>query len=877
MLVALVFGYWLGTYMEKRNAAGGSDTTVAGGGAAPSADAERYRVPLSAGPIKGSDTAKVTIVEFSDFQCPFCSRAVERIHQIEKAYGKTVRIQFRHNPLPFHEHAQLAAEAAIAASAQGKFWEYHDKLFANQKSLDRPDLEKYAQELGLDVAKFKQALDSGAGRAQIMADKTVAQQLGATGTPTFFINGRPVRGAVEFEAFKKVIDEEITNANALLKSGTPAGQLYAKITEKGKLQGGAAGPGQAPGGPPPVPTLPPDSKQVYKMPVSPESPAKGDLKGAKVTLVIFSDFQCPFCSRVEGTLKQVEDNYKGKGIRFVWRNNPLPFHQNAMPAAEAAMAANAQGKFWEFHDKLFANQQQLDSATYEKYAQELGLNMDKFKAALTNHTYQKAIQADQALAAEFGARGTPTFFINGRPIRGALPYDLFKQVIDEEEKKADDVIAKGTKPAKVYDELTKAGLAKAAPPPAQPGEADPNTVYKAEVGSSPVRGAKTAKVTIVLWSDFQCPYCGKLEPSLKQVADAYPHDVRIVWKNQPLPFHQNAMPAAEAAMAAGEQGKFWEFHDKLFTNQQTLDSATYDKYAQELGLNMDKFHAAINGHKFKKQIEEDMAAGSKIGARGTPTFYVNGKVMVGAQPFEALKTRIEDEMKKVDELVKKGTPAAKVYDKLMASAKAEIPAAPPGAAGQQPSGPPPIDKQVFKVDVGEAPTKGPRNAPITLVIFSDFQCPYCSRIEPTLKQVEQAFSGKVLFAWKNYPLPFHPNAMPAAEAAMAAGEQGKFWEMHDKLFADQQHLDQQTFEKYASELGLNMGKFKSALESHKFQKTIQDDVTYGNGISGPIGTPTMFVNGRKIPGAYPFDSFKQVIEEELAKGGHGAKAAAHRE
>jgi len=426
MLVALVFGYWLGTYVEKKHGDGGADTS--GPSALADANVERYRVPLSSAPIMGKDSAQVTIVEFSDFQCPFCGRVVDTVHQIEKAYGNKVRIQFRNNPLPFHDKAQLAAEAAVAAGAQGKFWEMHDKMFANQQKLDRPDLENYAKEIGLDMTKFKAALDQGTGKAQIQADKTLAAQLGATGTPSFFINGRPVRGAVPFDTFKKTIDEEISNANAMIKSGTPASQVYAKIIEKGKTQAGGAQPGQPnqPAGPP---TLPPDSKQVYKLPLG-NSPMKGDLKNAKVTMVIYSDFQCPFCSRVEATLKQVEDTYKGKGLRFVWKNNPLPFHQNAMPAAEAAMAANAQGKFWEFHDKLFSDQQKLGTDAYDQYAKELGLNMDKFHAAITSHKYKKQIDEESAAGSKIGARGTPTYFINGKVMVGAQPFDAFKTAID---------------------------------------------------------------------------------------------------------------------------------------------------------------------------------------------------------------------------------------------------------------------------------------------------------------------------------------------------------------------------------------------------------------------------------------------------------------
>jgi protein-disulfide isomerase len=865
MLIALVFGFWMGSYTERRSgggSGGGSETAAAapGGkvapGAAPAGDVERYKLPIGPSAMVGPETALVTIVEFSDFQCPFCGRVVETVKQIEKAYPKQVRLQFRHNPLPFHDKAQLAAEAAVAAGAQGKFWEMHDKLFANQQALDRPNLEKYAGELGLDMNKFKAALDSGSGKAMIDSDKRLAAQFGATGTPSFFINGRPVRGAVPFDNFKKVIDEEIVNATALTRSGVPIGQLYAKVVEKGRTS-------PAPQAPPPNP----EGNVVYKVPVG-AAPSKGTAE-AKVTIIEYSDFQCPFCSRVEPTLKQLEQDYASKGLRIVWKDNPLPFHQNAMPAAMASRAAAEQGKFWEMHDMMFQNQQKLERADLDSYAEKVGLNMGKYKAAMDAKKFDKAIEADMAEAATFGARGTPSFFINGRPLRGAQPVEQFKTVIDEELKKADAAVARGIKPAALYAELTKDGKVKAEAPPApqRAGEPDPNVTYRADVGKAPTRGAKNAKVTIVLFSDFQCPFCGRVEPTLEQVLKEYPKDVRIAWKNLPLPFHQNAMPAAEAAMAANEQGKFWEMHDLMFKNQQKLAKEDLEGYAKQLGLDMAKWNASIESHKYKKDIEADTQAGNKIGARGTPTMFVNGKVLVGAQPIDEFKKRIDAEIKHFDEMVKKGTAPGKVYDKLMAEAKAEVPAPAPGAPGG--GGPPPVEKTVFKVDAGNAPAKGGKNAPITIVMFSDFQCPFCSRVEPTIKQVQDTYKDKVRVVWKNYPLPFHDKAMGAAEAAMAAGEQGKFWEMHDLMFKNQQALDRPSLEKYAEELKLDMGKFKAALDSGKFKTQIQGDITYGNSISGPIGTPTSFINGRKIAGAYPFESFKQVIDEELAKRGGG--------
>ena len=119
-----------------------------------------------------------------------------------------------------------------------------------------------------------------------------------------------------------------------------------------------------------------------------------------------------------------------------------------------------------------------------------------------------------------------------------------------------------------------------------------------------------------------------------------------MFKNQPLPFHQNAMPAAQASMAAHLQGKFWEMHDKLFANQQALDRASLEKYAGEIGLNVDKFKADMDSQKVKDLIAKDQADAQKAGANGTPTFLVNGRQLVGAQPVDQFKSLIDEELKK---------------------------------------------------------------------------------------------------------------------------------------------------------------------------------------------------------------------------------------
>jgi protein-disulfide isomerase len=168
------------------------------------------RVQVAAeGPSRGASAAPVTIVEFSDFQCPYCSRAEKTVEEVMKAYDGKVRLVFRDYPLPFHAQAQKAAEAARCAGDQGKYWEMHGKLFANQAKLEPAALKDYAKELKLDQAKFEKCLDSGDKAKLVEADKKAGEQVGVTGTPAFFVNGVMLSGALPFDEFKAVIDQEL--------------------------------------------------------------------------------------------------------------------------------------------------------------------------------------------------------------------------------------------------------------------------------------------------------------------------------------------------------------------------------------------------------------------------------------------------------------------------------------------------------------------------------------------------------------------------------------------------------------------------------------------------------------------------------------------
>jgi protein-disulfide isomerase len=166
------------------------------------------------GPSKGPAGAPVTIVEFSDFECPYCSRAEPTVSQVLATYGDKVRLVYRDYPLPMHSNAPKASEAALCAEDQGKYWEMHAKLFEKQRELQADKLAGYAQEVGLDMAKFNECMTSGAKAAVIAASTKAGEAAGVSGTPAFFINGRMLSGAQPFERFKEIIDHELKEAGA---------------------------------------------------------------------------------------------------------------------------------------------------------------------------------------------------------------------------------------------------------------------------------------------------------------------------------------------------------------------------------------------------------------------------------------------------------------------------------------------------------------------------------------------------------------------------------------------------------------------------------------------------------------------------------------
>jgi protein-disulfide isomerase len=311
-----------------------------------------------------------------------------------------------------HPDARSAAVAARCAGEQEMYWEMHDIIFDTQdewagQGAGANDLYiEYAVNLSLDDEAFEACLVSGRFDQEVEANANEARALGISGTPFFFVDGYPLNGARPFEHF----------------------QIAVELAEEGRLAEAYTPPEQ-----PPQPQQPSGPQEV---PIG-DAYTIGD-PTAPITIVEYTDFQCPFCSRhYQQTYPQIVEQYVDAGIvRYVFKDFPLnSIHPQAAKAAEAARCAGDQEAYLAMHDMLFERQNEWSGkdpmAIFNGYAKEIGLDRDSFEQCLLNDTYASAVEADIQEGIELGVNGTPAFFINGYPVSGAQPFTLFEQAIEQ--------------------------------------------------------------------------------------------------------------------------------------------------------------------------------------------------------------------------------------------------------------------------------------------------------------------------------------------------------------------------------------------------------------------------------------------------------------
>jgi protein-disulfide isomerase len=373
---------------------------------------ERIRVPIEGLPTYGDDRAFVTLVAFVDHECPYCAKVQGTIEALRETYGARLRLVIAPRPLPMHEHADAAARAFLAADRLGKGEAMHARLFSGRHPLDEEAIRDAARSVGLDLDVFDAARADKTTDVTLRTSLALASKVGASGTPTFFIDGRRVTGARPFSELKKVIDEELAVAEELLAKGTAPAQLYPTLMKDAKEW---------------VPEPTPVADTAIVPVTIGDAPVRGPARAAS-TIVIFSDFECPYCVKAEGTLREIEAAHHGN-VRIVFKHKPLPMHEHARLAAKASIAAERQGKFWPYHDVLVAHHDALDRASLERYAKEVGLDLVRFTRDIDDPSVEARLAADEAQASSLDVKGTPTLFVDGRRVTGAQPLATFEAML----------------------------------------------------------------------------------------------------------------------------------------------------------------------------------------------------------------------------------------------------------------------------------------------------------------------------------------------------------------------------------------------------------------------------------------------------------------
>lgn len=566
-----------------------------------------------------------------------------------------------------------------------------------------------------------------------------------------------------------------------------------------------------------------------------------------VVMETFSDFQCPFCGRfAQETLPGLMENQIAGGeVLMVFYDFPLEsIHPQAAAAANAARCAGDQGAaaYWAMHDRLFGSIEEWSNDTagdvFRRYAAELGLEAIDFSNCLDENRHSDLIAADLELGSSRGVNSTPSFFLNDQPVVGAYPLDYFNDAI-----------------ARIQGGESIASEPEPAQPSAPAVKPTPATVLMDDIAAT--RGDEEAPVTIVEYTDYQCPYCSRhaaetLPVLLTQMVDS--GRVRYIIKDFPLDnIHPEARAAAVAARCAGEQDAYWEMHDALFQRQGEWSGlgagagGFFTTLATELGLEESAFATCLGSGRYDDIIQANLDEGLALGVRGTPAFFINGFPISGAQPFELFEYAVG--------LAEEGT--------LADAYVSEAQEAPP-----EPSGP-------VEVDLGDAFSIGAEDAPLVLVEFTDFQCPFCSRhFAQTFPQIKADYidTGKVRYVFKDFPLTnIHPQAEKAAEAARCAGEQDAYLVMHELLFTRQDEWSGRSdaeglFVSFAEGAGLDADLFSECLASGRYSEAVSADLEQGIRL-GINGTPAFFLNGNYISGAQPFAVFQEAIESLLTDQG----------
>src|SRR5688572_18354511 len=576
---------------------------------------------------------------------------------------------------------------------------------------------------------------------------------------------------------------------------------------------------------------------------------------AEVTLIAFLDYQCRYCRETFDVLSELRGKYAPETLRIVYKHLPLEEHEMAVPAAIAAQAVTDEAgpqAFLQFSKLAFDHQAELSYVTLAEWASGVGVPRSVYNEAVSSEVTLNQVASDARLAWRRGAEGTPTLFVNGRLLAGAPSQSELSRVVDEE--LAGMRALSGAWAARYgarVQQNAEASLATAL-------LAEDPIDYRVPVADSASLGPADAPVNVVVFTDYQCPYCTRADVTLGELRERLPTDIRLVWKHLPLPFHDQARPAARLAEAVRRKGgdqAFFQVSRELFEHSPKLDLGVFVALGKAHGLDEASVKLAVSGddRALEERIARDLELADDVQAAGTPHVFINGKRLAGARPLEHFEAIVLAEKKRAAERLAAGVSPRGLYDNLQTMAVQ--PGAPTAIE------PPPVDPS--------SPTRGPKTAPVTVHVFSDFECPYCRQAEQTLLELERQHAGQLRVVWHDRPLDFHPLARPAARAGREAKRQGgdaAFWKLHALLFgleAGKAQVSRSDILGHAKALRLDVAAMEKAIDSAAHDADIDRDIELATKL-GFQGTPAFVVGRYALTGARDLRHFERLVDLSLA-------------
>ena len=403
-----------------------------------------------------------------------------------------------------------------------------------------------------------------------------------------------------------------------------------------------------------------------------------------------------------------------------------------------------------------------------------------------------------------------------------------------------------------------------------PGRAETREVQRLEPEDAPSRGPRYAPVTVEFFCGAMLYGCREHHLLLGELARRHPQRLRVVYRFLQRVGPKDGNVLAEAAMEAWAQGRFFEYADALFGTRYN-PRKEIERIARQAGMELGRLQAALADGRHRPRLEASdvWAARLNVSEHVSSALVWNGRAITPRATIDEYEKAYDDTYAEARRLLDdEGVSLRRLYPTLLRRAARAQAEAYRRFPGRGPYAEETLDLAGPRANVPQdgAPARGDGAAPVTIVIFADFQCPGCYQIQRDLRRLEDAYPGLVRIVFKHFPLVIHPDARLAAEAAACAHEQGKFWPYHDRLYGGYQRIKRADLVRYAAEAGLDVDQLLDDLDAGRCQERVRLDVSDARALNVEQ-TPTLFVNGLKVPGnRASFADLRALLDEELRPG-----------